>query len=79
MRPSVQAVGTGQAGECAGDGMSETETVAEAEATIGETHRDERLSPEFVESVVTLLDEKQIGGVRALIDALHPADIADLF
>lgn len=59
--------------------MSETETVPEAEASAGDTHRDERLSPEFVEAVVSLVEEDQVDGVRALIDALHPADIADLF
>ena len=59
--------------------MSETETVPDAEATAGDTHRDERLSHEFVEDIVSLLEEDHIDGVRALIDTLHPADIADLF
>jgi magnesium transporter len=59
--------------------MSETGTAPETEAPAGETHRDERLSGEFVESVVTLLEEGHVDGVRALIDTLHPADIADLF
>jgi magnesium transporter len=59
--------------------MSETETVPEAETTAGDTHRDERLSSDFVETVVTLLEEDHVDGVRTLIDTLHPADIADLF
>ena len=37
--------------------MSETETAPEAETTGSETHRDERLSHEFVDSVVTLLEK----------------------
>ncbi len=45
--------------------MSETDTAPEAEAA-SDTHRDERLSPEFVESIVTLLEDDHVDGVVGL-------------
>jgi len=40
---------------------------------------DDRLKPEFVRAVIARADAGDEEGVRALIERLHPADIADLF
>ncbi len=40
---------------------------------------DDRLKPEFVEAVVERLDAGDDEGARALVEPLHPADVADLF
>ncbi|WP_294393531.1 magnesium transporter [uncultured Sphingomonas sp.] len=44
------------------------------------THHDEedRLKPEFVAEVIAAVDEGQVARARALVEPLHPADIADL-
>ena len=64
--------------------MSETEldqTAPDTEAQLPETQLDEddRLKPEFVSAVVERLEENDPEGARALVEPLHPADIADLF
>ncbi len=40
---------------------------------------DDRLRPEYVDEVIAQLDAGESEGVRALVEPLHPADIADLF
>ncbi|HWI86687.1 MAG TPA: magnesium transporter [Sphingomonas sp.] len=40
---------------------------------------DDRLTPDFVNAVVGHVEEGEIGQARALVEPLHPADIADLF
>jgi magnesium transporter len=40
---------------------------------------DDRLKPEFVEMVIDLVEAGNIEGVRAALEPLHPADLADLF
>lgn len=40
---------------------------------------DDRLKPEFVQEVVDRVDAGDEEGARALVEPLHPADIADLF
>ena len=41
--------------------------------------RDDRLRPEFVRAVNDAVDAGDAEGARALVEPLHPADIADLF
>jgi len=47
----------------------------------GETQFDEddRLKPEFIRAVLDAVDAGDAEGARALVEPLHPADIADLF
>src|SRR4051812_48859214 len=67
--------------------MSESDIpLPEAEATDGvgapvESRHDEddRLRPEFVRAVVHRVETGDTEGARAMIEPLHPADIADLF
>ena len=40
---------------------------------------DDRLKPEFVREVMDRVQEGDADGARALVEPLHPADIADLF
>jgi len=40
---------------------------------------DDRLKPEFVREVMERLEAGDSAGARALVEPLHPADIADLF
>ncbi|WP_106640534.1 magnesium transporter [Allosphingosinicella vermicomposti] len=40
---------------------------------------DDRLKPEFVRSVMEHVEAGDADGARALVEPLHPADIADLF
>jgi magnesium transporter len=40
---------------------------------------DDRLKPEFVNAVLARVAEGDDEGARALVDPLHPADLADLF
>jgi magnesium transporter len=57
---------------------SEMEAVAAAGA---ETRLDEddRLRPEYVDEVIDRIEAGDAEGARALVEPLHPADIADLF
>jgi magnesium transporter len=55
---------------------SEAEAVAAEETRLDE---DDRLRPEFVDEVLEKLEAGDDEGVRALVEPLHPADIADLF
>src|SRR4051812_18569587 len=67
--------------------MSESDIpLPEAEATDGvgapvESRHDEddRLRPEFVREVIERAEAGDAEGARALVEPLHPADIADLF
>jgi magnesium transporter len=40
---------------------------------------DDRLKPEFVRRVLDCVEAGDVEGARALVDPLHPADVADLF
>jgi magnesium transporter len=40
---------------------------------------DDRLKPEFVRRVLACVEAGDVEGARALVEPLHPADIADLF
>lgn len=53
----------------------------EADALPPETQLDEddRLKPEYVTAVLDALEAGDDEGARALVEPLHPADIADLF
>ncbi|MBX3560649.1 MAG: magnesium transporter [Sphingomonas sp.] len=60
--------------------MSESELEAPEEAGVADTRLDEddRLKPEFVREVLAALEAGDADGARALVEPLHPADIADL-
>jgi len=52
----------------------------EAEAAAEPLHdEDDRLSPEFVDKVVAAVEAGDVEAARALVEPLHPADVADLF
>ena len=65
--------------------MSDSDLEAPAEATTSaptnddRMDADDRLRPEFVNEVTERLDGNDAEGARALVEPLHPADIADLF
>src|SRR5690606_20410516 len=60
--------------------MSESELEAPEETGAADTRLDEddRLKPEFVRAVTDALEAGDADGARALVEPLHPADIADL-
>lgn len=58
--------------------MSETELTSPPEAET-QLDEDDRLKPEFVRAVIDCLEQGDPEGARALVEPLHPADIADLF
>jgi magnesium transporter len=55
--------------------MSEIDNVEPAT----QLDEDDRLKPEFVRSVIERVEAGDPEGARALVEPLHPADIADLF
>lgn len=55
--------------------MSEIDNVESAT----QLDEDDRLKPEFVRSVIERVEAGDAEGARALVEPLHPADIADLF
>ena len=57
--------------------MSETELLPETDAT--QLDEDDRLKPEFVRAVIDAVEAGDTAVARALVEPLHPADIADLF
>ena len=57
--------------------MSETDL--EPSASEDRMDEDDRLKPEFVRAVMDRVDAGDDEGARALVEPLHPADIADLF
>ena len=59
--------------------MSETELEPQVQAPESELDEDDRLKPEYVRSVLDAVEVGDDEGARALVDPLHPADIADLF
>jgi len=61
--------------------MSETELPESADAAqLGnQLDRDDRLKPEFVRAVLEAVYDGVPESARALVEPLHPADIADLF
>src|SRR4051812_28434219 len=40
---------------------------------------DDRLKPEFVSEVMARVEAGDAAGARAMVEPLHPADVADLF
>lgn len=61
--------------------MSETH-IGDPEIGDGEANQldsDDLLRPEFVRAVLDAVDDGDAEGARALVEPLHPADIADLF
>jgi magnesium transporter len=59
--------------------MSETELDQTAREPETQLDEDDRLKPEFVRAVIERLEAGDPEGARALVEPLHPADIADLF
>ena len=59
--------------------MSETELPEPPAVAEDELDEDDRLRPEFVQAVLDAVDAGDAEGARALVEPLHPADIADLF
>lgn len=66
--------------------MSESETdtrrppdAEDAPAAAARHDEDDRLKPEFVDAVMDRVDAGDEEGARALVEPLHPADVADLF
>ncbi|HYD12760.1 MAG TPA: magnesium transporter [Allosphingosinicella sp.] len=58
---------------------SEAEGLAAAPADETRLDEDDRLRPEYVDEVIERLEAGDPEGARALVEPLHPADIADLF
>jgi magnesium transporter len=58
--------------------MSETELPTH-EIAESELDADDRLKPEFVRAVLDAVEADDVETVRALVEPLHPADLADLF
>jgi magnesium transporter len=59
--------------------LSETELRDESPVPESELDEDDRLKPEFVRAVLDAVYAGDAEGARALVEPLHPADIADLF
>jgi magnesium transporter len=62
--------------------MSESELEAPAPGSAPPENRldeDDRLKPAFVREVLGRLEAGDAAGARALVEPLHPADVADLF
>ncbi|MES2045933.1 MAG: magnesium transporter [Pseudomonadota bacterium] len=59
--------------------MSETELSPAVEADTTQLDEDDRLKPEFVRAVLDAVEAGEADKARALVEPLHPADIADLF
>ena len=58
--------------------LSETQGEAEVAAET-QLDADDRLKPEFVSAVLSAVEDGDGEAARALVEPLHPADIADLF
>ena len=63
------------------DGTHGSDAEIEAAAAQGTApfDEDDRLSSNFVSDVIARLDTGEVDAVKALVEPLHPADIADLF
>jgi hypothetical protein len=60
--------------------MSESEIETIVPRAKDTTHdAEDRLTSDFVERVVEKVEQGDTAGARALVEPLHPADIADLF
>jgi magnesium transporter len=59
--------------------MSESEIEAPAATAADRLDEDDRLKPEFVRAVMERVEAGDAEGARAMVDPLHPADVADLF
>ena len=55
------------------DGAADPDNIAD------QLDEDDRLKPEFVRAVLDAVEAGDAGAARALVEPLHPADIADLF
>jgi magnesium transporter len=58
--------------------MSETD-LPEPETEVTQLDEDDRLKPAFVRAVLDAVESGDFAAARALVEPLHPADIADLF
>jgi magnesium transporter len=58
--------------------VTETE-LPDADADGEQLDEDDRLKPEFVRAVLDAVEAGDTEGARALVEPLHPADVADLF
>ncbi len=61
------------------DSDLETPGTALAPAPEEQLDEDDRLKPEFVRRVLEAVEAGDTEGARALVEPLHPADVADLF
>jgi len=67
--------------------MSESDLEAPVKSAAAKAHstasdrldEDDRLKPQFVRSVMERVEAGDADGARALVEPLHPADVADLF
>ncbi|MEG3124316.1 magnesium transporter [Sphingomonas sp. GB1N7] len=59
--------------------MSEVDLIPEADEDATQLDEDDRLKPEFVRKVLERVEDGDAEAARALVEPLHPADIADLF
>jgi magnesium transporter len=60
-------------------GEDELDTPAAPATADDRLDEDDRLKPEFVSEVMALVHAGDADGARALVQPLHPADLADLF
>ncbi len=58
--------------------VSETD-LTEPERDVTQLDEDDRLKPAFVRAVLDAVEAGEAAAARALVEPLHPADIADLF
>jgi magnesium transporter len=58
--------------------MSDTDLETSAPTPQDRMDEDDRLKPEFVRAVMDRVEVGDTEGARALVEPLHPADIADL-
>jgi magnesium transporter len=58
---------------------SEIDLTATGASSDPRLDEDDRLKPEFVSAVLDRVDAGDAEGARALVEPLHPADVADLF
>ncbi|WP_420138681.1 magnesium transporter [Sphingomonas sp.] len=61
--------------------IADPDELALAEPVAAEPSHDEddRLTPDFVDAVIEHVEADEVAQARALVEPLHPADIADLF
>src|SRR3569623_1572162 len=59
--------------------LAPTEGATELDNFADQLDEDDRLKPEFVRAVLDAVEAGERDAARALVEPLHPADIADLF